>query len=555
MEIAIINFDAEIDMYQDTSVFFKRALETDNNITHLGCAGVLNRCTSIISYGNKIDDDWLLEKKPSICKRCIKGQAALVDDSRLALDPLLDGLNKVQQDIIMELTTRQSPLASTYLEVQYENAPLGRLAFFDFTMCNKLSHRTQLTLDHQIDYLAHLKDVFYVWNFIDRALQNHHFDSALYINGNYSLNAVARERLSRAGVKCWSVEYSWANAEKNKCVYLEQDRLVHCRDWPSLSRILPKYQCRLKDGIIAINGFRNRMYGVDHNSYTSPVRTSSWGNFEKFKSQFKEVVSIFVSSGDELLTHEVVYGFKPDTSLFNDQHDWLNFLIENANPEVGYVIRLHPRLKPNKRDSVQAEEYHVLIDLLEAARGKANFLIVEADDSISSYYILLNSVLSVVSWSMISIESVVLDVPTIVCFPRNNNFPIETMSPMPENIEEVAKYIRREKIPLRSTEHEVNMMKWICIIYSSIGLEVPGVRHAKSLWDRVLLRAHRAILSSSFLFSIIFRKRYRNKVIALSNGNIQLKVDEELGGVDQTADCLHELLKLRNEANSYYLKK
>ena len=552
MEVAIVNFDAGISMYQDTSVFFRRALESGHKVTLLGCNKGLNRCTNIMSHSGKLDEAWLLENKSSICRRCQKGQARLADKTSVFLDSMLDGLNVAQQRIVEELTVQQSESASTLLAVEYAEAPLGRLAFFDFAMRNKLSHRTKLNAEQIADFLEHLKDAFRVWNFIDRILQGKHFDAAIYVNGNYSLNAVARERLNRAEVKCWSVEYSWANSELEKRVYLERDRLEHCRNWPGLASVQGKYRCNLNDGKTAINGFRNRIYGVDFNSYSSPVRTESWDRFDQFKGHYKELVSIFVSSGDELLTHEVVYGFVQDTRFFKDQSDWLRFLIANANPEVGYVVRLHPRLKPNKRDSIQAEEYFRLSEALETARCMPNFLIVEADDTISSYYVLLHSALSVVSWSMLALESVALDIPTIVCFPKNMSFPIETMGPQPEDEAEIRSYIRREKIPTRTHEHEVAMMKWISIIYSGIGIKIPGIRYAKNNFARIWVRVHRLILSSKFLFSILYKKLYQGRVITSPDGDIRLIMDVELGNEDQTAECLQELQKFRHEARVYY---
>jgi len=505
-----------------------------------------------MSCGIKIDDNWLQDNKELICRRCKNGQASLMDGSDLLLDPSLDGLNLAQVQILKDLAVSQSESVSTYLAVEYDDAALGKLTFFDFAMINKLSHRTRLNAEQRAGFIEHLKDAFHVWNFISRSLKDNHFDAAIYINGNYSLNAVARERLSRAGVKCWSVEYSWANCEKEKRIYLERDRLVHCRDWPGLANALSTYQCNLADVRIATEALRSRIYGVDFNSYSSPVRTTSWDAFDQFNHSFNELVSIFVSSGDELLTHEVVYDFVQDDRFFKDQSEWLRFLINNANPEVGYVVRLHPRLKASKRDSVQAEEYIYLVEVLEDACKMNNFLIIEADDTISSYYILLQSELSVVSWSMVALESVALGIPTIACFPNNMSFPIETMGPLPESLDEIRCYIRREKIPLRTYEHELAMMKWVGIIYRGIGLSIPGIRYAKNFSDRILAKAQRFILSSGFLFSIFYKKRFEGRVFVSPNGKIRLKVGSEPRAIEQTEECLHEFEKFRIEARAYY---
>ena len=547
MEVAIVNFDAVIGLYQDTSVFFKRVFESGNNVTHLGCNKGLTRCTNFLSHGNRIDETWLLKNRESICLRCRKEQARLADKGSIFLDPELDGLNVTQRQIIADLASIKSAAASLFLSVEYDGAALGLKAFFDFSMFNKLSHRSQLNSDQIADFLEHLKDAFFVWNFIDRSLRTKRFDAAIYVNGNYSLNAVARERLNRSGVKCWSIEYSWANSVIEKRVYLERDRLEHRRDWSRLEAVKAKYQCSLSDGLTAIDGFRSRVQGVDANSYSSRARTESWDRFDQFRQRFKELVSIFVSSGDELLTHEVVYGFVQDTRYFKDQSEWLRFLISNANPEVGYVVRLHPRLKPNKRDSVQAEEYVRLADALAAAHGMNNFLILEADESISSYYVLLHSALSVVSWSMMALESVVLGIPTIACFPKNMSFPIEKMGPEPESVAEIRSYVRREQIPLRTLAHEVEMVTWISIIFSGIGMKIPGVRHARNLPVRLWAKIHQVLLSSRLLFSVFFGAAFNKKVITSPDGAIDLVLDEVALAKDRTPECLQALQNFRRE--------
>ncbi|MDH5645363.1 MAG: hypothetical protein OEZ01_05115 [Candidatus Heimdallarchaeota archaeon] len=555
MEIAIVNFDAGIYLYQDSALFFKRTLEADNNITHLGCNKALNRCTNIMSLSRKIDELWLSVNKEFICSRCKKEQELLVDEFSFSIDQKLDALNPAQNIIIKDLAVKNSKYTSAYLAVEYDNAPLGRLAFYDFAMLNKLSHATSLSTNQVYDFLEHLKDAFFVWNFMNRVLANKSFNAALYNNGNYSLNAIARERLKRNGVKCWSIEYTWANSTMEKRVYLEEDRLIHGREWPSLSAAIDNFQWDYNDTLTAINGFRNRIYGVDFNSYSSFIRTESWRNFDEFKSNYNELISIFVSSGDELLTHETVYNFKQDKKYFKNQNEWILFLIKNVNLKVGYVIRLHPRLKPNKRDSIQAEEYFRLLETIDIARALPNIMIIEADDTISSYYILLHSVLSVVSWSMIALESVVLGIPTVVCFPKNMSFPIEKMGPQPSSLDEIKQYVQRTIIPQRTKKHDIETLKWINIIYSRIGLKIVGVRYPRNRLVRIWSRIIRSILTSNHFFSLLFRTHFKDLVTTSSDGGLHIKPDLKKCNQKDDSKCMNELIKLRYEARASFMVK
>jgi len=550
MRIAIACFDANIRIYHETLQFFSQMLWPEHEVVQLGCDGLLNRCTNFLSYGEVIDTKWLTKNKENICKRCKANQGLMPGFSKFHLSKNEDALTEEQSQIINRLKDVKALKGFELLGIYYGSAPIGRLAFFDFSMINKLTDKSQLSEAQLEDYLEHLKDCFHVWNFVERVTKSQPPDAVIYVNGNYSLNAVVRECLKRLKTKCWSIEFTWANTILEKKIYIEEDRLIHSRTWKSLEKAKKRYGSNLKDSRVAIHSFKSRIFGEDFNSYSSPLRTPEWSKFDRFKARFKEVISVFVSSADELVIHEVVYGFRQDKSFFKDQFEWLKFIVDNANPEVGYVIRLHPRLKPNKRDKVEASEYPKVIKALEAARGLNNFLIIEPDAEISSYYVLINSQLSIISWSMMAMESVILGVPTVVCFPKNMSFPAEEWGPHPASLEEIRRFLTRETIPARTDKHDIELMKWAEILYSAIGLKVPGVRYAKTFTERLYRIIQSRVLSSNLLFNLFYKWRYRKKIVVMSGGQLEL-VPETVTPSErqnQALKSLEELRKFREEA-------
>lgn len=551
MKIGILTFDARLGMYLDTLLFFKRYFGVRNPVSVLGCSGALERCTSMTSLGIRVDQSFSSSLRYETCKKCKKNQSTLSNSIDFILEEELDRPNIEQEEILSAVRNMEAINSSLLLDIHYENIPIGRLAFYDFAMHNKIDDRVILQKNQLIDFSSYLSDCFKVLNFASRVLSLKKFDSIVYVNGNYSLNSVARAIFLLKHIRCWSVEYTLFNTATKKRVYLEENRLIHSRSWPSFDKVSANYLCSIKDTQVALTGFRSRFKGVDHNSYSSPTRSESWVDFDEFKAKYRYLASIFVSSSDELRVHEVVYGFQQDKTFFESQIDWLNFLIDKSDPSVGYVIRLHPRLKPNKRDAVEAMEYAQISQAINRARQLNNFYIIDSDNPISSYYILLNSSISIVSWSMMGLESAVLGIPVVACFPKNMAFPIEKMSPQPKNLAEVVAYIQCRNLPKRTFDNDVETLKWIGINYYAIGIEILGVRYRRRVLAFIRSLIDRIILKSPSIFRIFFYKKYEKLIkVASSGGEVEINI--ELGAVDQKTECVEKLNSFRFEIYKYF---
>lgn len=551
MKIGILTFDARLGMYLETLLFFKRYFGVKNSVSILGCSGALERCTSMTSLGIRVDQSFPSSLRYETCKKCKQNQRILSSNIDFRLEEKLDGPNIKQEEILSAVKSMEAINSSSLLDIYYETIPIGRIAFYDYAMHNKIDDRVVLQKKQIIDFSSYLSDCFKVLNFVGRVLSLRKFDSIVYVNGNYSLNAVARAVFLLNNIRCWSVEYTLFNTATKKRIYLEENRLIHSRSWPSFDKVSANYLCSIKDTQIALTGFRSRFKGVDHNSYSNPIRSESWVNFDKFRARYRNLVSIFVSSSDELRVHEVVYGFQQDKTFFENQIDWLNFLIDNSDPNVGYLIRLHPRLKPNKRDTVEAMEYAQISQAIDRTKQMDNFYVIDSDNPISSYYILLNSSISIVSWSMMGLESAVLGIPVVACFPKNMAFPIEKMSPQPKNLAEVVAYIQCRNLPKRTFDNEVETLKWIGINYYAIGIEILGVRYRRRVLAFIRSIIDRFILKSPSIFRIFFYRKYEKLIeVASSGGDVKINVEPDV--VDQKNECVEKLNAFRFEIYEYF---
>ncbi|QWE04794.1 hypothetical protein [Polynucleobacter sp. JS-JIR-II-50] len=551
MKIAILTFDARIKMYQETLLFFKRYFEVENNVYVFGCSGDLARCTSMTSLGIRVDQKFPQSLRDATCKKCQKHQNELSPNIEYSLNDALDRPNHEQEKILLKVRNMHTSNSSSLLDIHYKDLPVGKLAFYDFAMQNKIDDKTLLQDEELENYTSYLTDCFKVLNFSDRILDSKKLDAIVYVNGNYSLNAVARERFAKNGVRCWSIEYALSHTATKKRVYLEENRLVHDRNWSSFVETSKAYKCNLEDTRAAIQAFRSRFKGLDFNSYSSPKRSDGWTGFDDFKCKYKHLVSIFVSSSDEMRVQEVVYGFEQDKRFFKDQIEWLNYIIDNASPSVGYVIRLHPRLRPNKREKVEAGEYRLIAAALERVKNFPNFFVIEANDPISSYYVLLKSSISIVSWSTMALESVILGVPVIACFPGNIVYPIEAMSPQPGNLNEMQDLIQCRNFIHRDNAHDVEVLRWIAICYHAIGTEILGVRYRKRVSSFIRSIFEGLILKSPHLFRVLAYKKFREPIQVFSSSK-EIKIIRKPSQENQDYECLKMLDNFRNEIHGYF---
>jgi hypothetical protein len=121
---------------------------------------------------------------------------------------------------------------------------------------------------------------------------------------------------------------------------------------------------------------------------------------------------------DEVLSLQEsgIYNFDK-SSLFKSQIEWLTFLINKAkeHSDICFIIRVHPREFPNKRDAVKSQNAVKLEKLLLSL--PSNVIINWPNDNISLYEIISKVDLVLTFWSSAGLEASSFGCPIIV--PQN----------------------------------------------------------------------------------------------------------------------------------------
>jgi hypothetical protein len=448
--VAILAWDGAVYLYAESLRFLGWKLrQAGCKVIRFGCERSLDTCTSFNSI-NKTE----LEHtgRTSVCERCVAAQVKLVVDEsfdvteydREALHKAESFLGALRKDLVA--THRIAEV----LDMQYASFPVCRTAFFDFSITTKLSRESVLDDDALDRFVAGVKDQIKLLHALERFHARYAVTHVMYVNGNYSQNTLARQFFSRFGVSCLSVEPQLTSQSILNRVMIAKDRLLlepeglHRK--MSIDESTGKFSAL--DGATILKNFGARIDGGDFNAYTSLNRNSIPNEeFERltgFLHSYSRVHSFFLSSEDELTPHIYSHDALNGGNLnsmgpFATQIEFTVFLLAEAAkyPEIGFVVRMHPRMAVNKRDHFESEEHIRYKKMLTELDLPENVLVIYGDSKISSYYLIYRSDLVVIAWSTIGLEALLLGTPVISVFPSALMYPLESFSRQPSTWSEL----------------------------------------------------------------------------------------------------------------------
>lgn len=444
--VAIVCLDSAVSLYADTLSFVAWKLrDKEVDVIRLGCNGILETCTSINSTG-KIELSG--GEREKVCNRCRIAQQEIITKVSFEVsevDTIAD------ESVVHFLDELKERLASgnrivDVLDMNYAGLPLCRVAFFDYSIVTKLAPESILNALSADRFVAGVNDLIKLLHAFERFQKRYDITHIVYVNGNYSQNTLARHVFGEKGVVCLSVEPQLTSQHVLNRVMLVPDRLSLHPEGLLHSDIdnLSLGKKKLVEAQNMLANFGARIKGADFNAYTSldgkEIATKDIRCFEKFLETHNRVISFFLSSEDELTPHIVTHGVTAVANPnllgpYSTQLEFAAYLLEKAasHPEVGIVIRLHPRMAVNKRDCFESEEHLRYKVLLAGLDVPENVFVLYGDSKISSYFVISKSNLVVISWSTIGLEALLLGAPVVSAFPCYLMYPLTVISKQPIN--------------------------------------------------------------------------------------------------------------------------
>lgn len=470
--VAIINFDAYVGLYAETLRYIAWKLRHNGcRVVRVGCDGVFGACTSFNSFGAVQINSGV---KDAICNACKKSQLKISSDSVNNISRYKVSLDQDSMDFLNEVTSRlkKQPVATSVLDMSYLGFYFCKIAFFDFSIQLKLSFNSQLNHSEISRFVDGVKDLILLKNHMDLLVKSEQLTHIVYVNGNYSSNTLINSFCRNKKITCLSVEPQFTSHHILNHIFLKKDRLELAPE--ALLEMNSKYGTDPKFLRNVINTFGSRISGHDFNAYTSLDIISNnqkqLDNIKSFFDRYKRVHSFFMSSEDEMVPHKVTHNFSGEINdanqiFYKNQFEFTDFYLREAanNPDVGFILRVHPRMAINKRDAFESREHVRYKNLFKEIALSPNVLILLGDNKISSYFLIKKSNLVIVSWSTIGLEALMMGVPVVSAFPNHLMYPLNKISKQPLTFGELkrALFFASEY----GTPNDIILINWISMAY------------------------------------------------------------------------------------------
>ena len=137
-----------------------------------------------------------------------------------------------------------------------------------------------------------------------------------------------------------------------------------------------------------------------------------------------------LSSSDEAFAAFTIDAFpekKFKSNVFKNQLEWLDFTLDyfSKNPDFGLIVRIHPRETFEKNGVSISQHFIKIANKLKSNHLPDNIYINYPSDNISVYDLFDITDVTLVSWSLTGIESLLHSKPVIVYDNNLTNYPDE----------------------------------------------------------------------------------------------------------------------------------
>lgn len=310
----------------------------------------------------------------------------------------------------------------TVQSFKVDDVPIGKISLHDTLLYHKqdnLVFHVDTPVWH--DMIQTARACILLALRLRRYLSKNPFYGLVVYNSHYSVNRTAVAVAEQTGIKVFSMhggaslKYLWDTLMFARGD-IDQHKPACVRNWEQSYSTKPLTRRKLD---LVEGHFKALFDGSMAHAYSAPIGTASCAELlaKVNPDGTRKVLLAATSSADERFALEqsgIRTIFDQSEYLFPTQIDWLEFLISQMpkHPELGLIIRIHPRELPNKREGVTSTNARrlqaLLVDLPE------NVVINWPTDNISFYDLMLRVDLILTCWSSVVLESSLFGSPIVL---------------------------------------------------------------------------------------------------------------------------------------------
>jgi len=323
-------------------------------------------CVSMAAKGIDFADD--LDTKNAVCSSCIHRQSLLRKSFGFedrTIGSLISEKHRIEITDLLGGVTQ-----SNWVNFEIDGAPLGKMAFYDFSLTNKLN---TTTIPNQLwaSYFSDLHNSVKTYFAVNALMTEKKFDVLITYNGMYSTNNVAGYVARKYGCKTWSLHAGHHLVDRFGTMYMYESTTLpvlayQTREWDEdrSSPVLSSAATKVTNHILELFKASNRFV------YSSPLADIDLESLRLTLGVLpnRKVLLATMSSADEIFGAKMagVLRDSPVLPLFKDGFEWISFLVEQLvdRKDLHLIIRVHPREFPNKRESKLSPNAKNLRELL-----------------------------------------------------------------------------------------------------------------------------------------------------------------------------------------------
>jgi hypothetical protein len=456
------------------------------------------------------------KKKKQVCSACMKRRNLLDKDfgfRNLITENFLDSTDVAKVDeLIDKATIRNWPT------LQLHNIPIGKYAAYEFLLNYKIMG-TNIPQDLFPVYLNQLKNSALTLLASEKIIASESPDVVLTYNRLYGVNHAFLAVAELQKIPTYTLQGGGHITHRGETMTMfkesqSQFLLFESESWINYQ----KSPIGESEFNLVSSHFEGLLEGSSAFAYSSAFEAQDPQKLREFFSipSTVPVLLIPMSSEDEL-NAAILADLLPDTeglpNLFHDQFDWIRYVFSYAasHPEFRFILRLHPRMYPNKRENVVAPVVHEVMKLIEEA--PENIIINLPSDNVSLYDLM--QIIDVVLGyrSSVGAELAAFGLPIVA--PANKDF-----STYPSEINRTGfthdDYARKIDEAINegwSIENVRQSFRWFAFLFSRIAVDFSESVSAKPIAIRPKKPGLRLWLWRKMVFLIInFGPLIREKI-------------------------------------------
>lgn len=392
------------------------------DVFYLNCDGILGSHCVAMSAAN-VDEFSSASVRAQICRACHKRRDLTSSHFGFKASIIEQYVTATDARTINSLVDSVSP--STWTDLEVDGYPLGKYAIYEMWLNNKLVS-TKLPGELWPIYLGQLRNTLTAYFASLHFLESTVPDAVMVYNDHYSVNHAFTAAAQKTGIPSYSIHGGWHMVHRAESISMMRSDYTMADVFTSRGWLNYREQPLDKQTVDLVSKHFDGLWAASSAfAYSSELEGTSASDLRlKFGiNQKSKVLLAAMSSEDELMGLQLI-GVAPESniqkSLFSDQFEWVKYLIDLAaqNPDYHLIIRLHPRMFPNKRELKISPVVAELMALRQNTPPNVSFNVpvdnVGLYDLIQIVDVLLNF------RSSVGAEVMAMGIPVVV--PSNSNF-------------------------------------------------------------------------------------------------------------------------------------